>query len=105
MLSEHGPLCQGHAAPAVLGGESGIRSPGKPIKIVEYAQERHASTPPGYASGGLAIRFGERRPQPPCEACMFFMITSEVFRSSSAGLNCTSSVPGSLLIPTCPGAR
>ena len=40
MLSEYGPLCQGRAAPAVLGGESGIRSPGKPIKIVEYAQER-----------------------------------------------------------------
>ena len=35
-----------------------IRSSGKPIKMVDHAQERHASTPPGCASGGFAIRFG-----------------------------------------------
>ena len=62
MLSEHGQLCQGRAAPTVLGGESGIRSPGKPIKIVEYAQERHASTPPGYTLVSPTTSMAGRRP-------------------------------------------
>jgi hypothetical protein len=41
--------------------------------------------------------------QPGCIACMFFIMTASVSRSSSAGLNITNSVPGSCFTGTWPG--
>src|SRR5262249_7643846 len=61
---------------------------------------------PGKArEGGVPSGWYASNYSAPYVACMFFMITSEGFLSSSEGLNCTSSVPGSLRIPACPGAR
>ena len=56
---------------------------------------RHATRPP--ARGGVPLRHPRLSRQPTCIACMFFIITASVLRSSAAGLNNTSSVPGSCL--------
>ena len=56
------------------------------------------------ARGGVS-RAASRpeRAQPACIACMFFIMTASVLRSSSAGLNITISVPGSCFTGTWPG--
>ena len=51
---------------------------------------------PARAVAGLSVS------RPAC-ACMFCIITASVSRSSSAGLNCTISVPGSCFTGTWPG--
>jgi len=44
----------------------------------------------------LSVAEGVATGQPACMACMFPMMTSLVLRSSSAGLNCRYSLPGSV---------
>ena len=87
-----------------------IEPNGRPVVCRRSRARTQRSNPPAPRVRSRAARIEPRghhpraeAVQPACIACMFFITTASVSRISSAGLNSTTSVPGSCLTGTWPG--